>query len=403
MKRTFSRLCVLLLLLAAFHGCAEFEDPGFVYITSYDVVGGWHSADSLDGALDGMSADFGDNAIQNATKYSVQLFKIRYRTTYKGSPVTASGVVLVPTSVHTPLPVVSYHHGTKFYDGEIPSMSTAFNLEKEVGWAYVMASTGFVCSVPDYLGSNESSGILHPYLLEEPAVTVAIDMLRATFELCEYINVKTTNRIFLTGYAEAGYTTMVVQKRIQEKHAGEFNLVASTAGAGPYDLLTTANVLFNQVANVVPAYSPFLFCAYNEYLGWGRATSDVFQEPYATSIDGGLFDGSTPMENINSALTMYPVLLYQTNFLNDFNGIGETALKNALATNSVHSGWAPTAPTRLYHGDADLTVPYTNTLILSYAFFGGGGTFTAHTLPGKDHLSGAIPFLKATLLWFLSF
>lgn len=402
MKRTFSNLLVLLLLLAALHGCAEFEDPDFVYITSYDVVGGWHSAAALDSALDGMS-DFDDKAVQNATKYSVQLFKVRYRTTYQGAPVTASGVVLVPTSSGgAALPVVSYHHGTKFYDGEIPSMSTAFNLEKEVGWAYVMASAGFVCSVPDYLGFNESWNILHPYLLEEPTGTVAIDMLRATRELCEYINVKTTNRIFLTGYSEGGYTTMVVQKRIQEKHASEFNLVASSAGAGPYDLLTTANVLFNQETNVVPAYSPFLFCAYNGYLGWGRTTSDVFQEPYATSIDGGLFAGNNTMEYINSALTMYPVLLYQTNFLTAFNGGGETDLKNALTTNSVHSGWTPTVPTRLYHGDADLTVPYTNTLILSNTF-SGSGNFTAHTLPGKDHLSGAIPFLKATLLWFLSF
>jgi poly(3-hydroxybutyrate) depolymerase len=228
--QTFILLLTAVLVLG---GCADYVEPDFQYITSYDVVGGWHAASSLDSALDGMS-DFDDKAGQNATKYSVQLFKVRYRTTYQGAPVTASGVVLVPTSSGgAALPVVSYHHGTKFYDGEIPSMSTAFNLEKEVGWAYVMASAGFVCSVPDYLGFNESYHILHPYLLEEPTGTVAIDMLRATFELCEYINVKTTNRIFLTGYSEGGYTTMVVQKRIQEKHTGEFNLVASSAGPDP--------------------------------------------------------------------------------------------------------------------------------------------------------------------------
>jgi len=384
-----------------FSGCADSRDADFEVVTSYEVVGGWHSAAALDGELNKLSY-FSDGKIQDETQYSVQLLKVRYRTVYKGAAITASGVVLVPTSGKGPFPVVSYHHGTKFYDGEIPSMSTAFNLEKEVGWAYVMASAGFVCSVPDYLGFNESYQILHPYLLEEPTGIVPLDMLRATLELCEYINVKTTNRIFLTGYSEGGYATLVVQKRIQEQHAGEFSLAASSAGAGPYDLLTTARVLSKQATNVVPAYAPFLFLAYKEYFGWGRATSSVFQSPYATRIDGGLFDGSHSVEQINAQLAVAPTNLYQEAFLSSINNGGELDFKNALQTNSIYSGWAPNAPTRLYHGDVDLTVPYTNSLIASNAFQASGGNFTMHTLTGKNHLSGAPFFLKETLLWFLS-
>lgn len=401
MKRFINKYLLLsMLAVILVSGCTDYEESNFQYITSYDVLGGWHAATSLDGELDTIS-DFDDGLIQDVTKYSVQLFKVRYRTTYKGNPVTASGVVMVPASGKGPFPVVSYHHGTKFYDGETPSMFTPFNLEKETGWAFIIASAGFVCSVPDYLGFNESWDILHPYLLEEPSGTAAIDMLRATRELCDYINVKVTNRVFLTGYSEGGYTTMVVQRRIQDHHIAEFNLAGVSAGAGPYDLLTTADVLFNQATNVVPAYAPFLFSAYNGYLGWGRATAELFQQPFADRIDTGLYDGSHDMEEINSLLSPQPVLLYQTNFLSNFNGSGEMALKTALTTNSVHTGWLPTVPTRIYHGDADLTVPYTNSLILSNSF-SGSANFSMHTLPGKNHLSGAIPFMKETLLWFLS-
>ncbi len=73
-------------------------------------------------------------------------------------------------------------------------------------------------------------------------------------------------------------------------------------------------MLFNQVTNVVPAYAPFLFSAYNGYLGWGRATSEVFKSPYHERIDGGLFDGDTTMETINGQLNMYPTNLYQATF-----------------------------------------------------------------------------------------
>ncbi len=349
-------------------------------------------------------SDFKDNTIRQLIIYPVKVYKITYRTNYKGTDIFASGAVTIP-EMDGVFPILSFHHGTIFKDSRAPSRyGGGDKMEAETAMNIIFGSTGFICASPDLIGYGDSTKELHPYHLFDPTVKASIDMLRAVKELCVKLGKEVSGQYFLTGYSEGGYAAMAVQKEIQLNHSDEFPVAAASIGAGAYYLSQTITGMLNNNTLISPAYISFIITAYNEYYGWGRDLSGVFRDPYFSRIYSGILTGDLFQDQINDQLTERSSNLFTNQFLSDFRGSGEEQLKAALSENNLYSDWSPRVQTRLYHGSRDNLIPPFNSENAYITFKqAGSGSVEFISLKRKNHETAIIPFIKATLIWFNSF
>jgi hypothetical protein len=92
-------------------------------------------------------------------QFDVANYKVVYNTVdTDGSPAIASGLLCIPLANCNNLGLVSYAHGTVLRRNDVPSRN---NFESTIG--KVFASTGYIATMPDYLGLGDNPGI-HPYL-----------------------------------------------------------------------------------------------------------------------------------------------------------------------------------------------------------------------------------------------
>jgi len=400
-----------LLLLFLLQGCQirdDNSDPDGtrLVLVSYNKV---TSSAILQTVLDQIlsaSGEFGDNVIQNLTQYNVSIYRVVYKTTYRGVEKQASGACIIPETNGVAVPIASYQHGTIFSEAKAPSNFTnVFDPNMlEMLFAQVLSSCGFICSVPDYIGYGQSGDVLHPYHHQESTANACVDMLRAVKEMCRELNVNFQEKYFLFGYSEGGYATLAALKKLQAGYSSQIPVTACAAGSGAYDFSATITWYLQQPTLAGPSFLAFVFAAYKDVYGWSRSLCEIFKSPYCGRIEAGLFDGSHADEYVNSQLTSQTKDLFDAVFLTDFLGGGEQVLKNALLENGVCQGWAPTCPTRLYQGTADTIVPPFNAVHAANAFIASGAANVAYyPLAGLTHETAIVPCFKDVIQWFKSF
>ncbi|MCK5056096.1 MAG: hypothetical protein KAT34_05535 [Candidatus Aminicenantes bacterium] len=408
MSKKYIFLCIF--LVVSLVGCDFLEkdgdnepEPDPVLISYEKLTNPSISVVTIDFLLD-KTGLFNDKVLQNGTEFSVDVYQVVYKTTYKGAEKQVSGACIIPGTAE-PLPVLSYQHGTILHNKDAPSQyKDLFDMPLEVALNIVIASCGYVCAAPDYIGYGTDGSSLHPYHHADSLATSCIDMLRAVKEMCAELGVSIKNEYYLTGYSEGGFATLAVQKKIEAGFAAEFPLIAVSAGAGAYNLLDTARDFLSRPIIDAPVFACFLFVAYRGHYGWDRAYSSVFREPYSSRMKSGLFSGSYTLSYVEGQLTNSTDDLFKADFLSDFNGSGEQTLKDALRENKLHKGWTPSAPLRLYHGTADRTVPAFNSEDAENAFISSGAADVRYfSFPGLGHGASIIPWVIATMQWFLSF
>jgi pimeloyl-ACP methyl ester carboxylesterase len=267
--------------------------------------------------------------------------------------------------------MLSFQHGTIVLDADAPSRLSATDSELLLYGA--MASSGFIGVVPDYIGFGASADILHPYYVEDVTASAIIDMLFAASELAEEENISFNGRLFLAGYSEGGYATVSAHKSLEQDPQEMFELVASFAGAGAYDLQGMRSYLFDQTTYDDPYYIAYVASAYQSVYNISGTLDDFFNEPYASAIPE-LFDGMHSPSQINAALTTDMSLLLTSEARDGFDTdpkFGEW--QQAFQQNDLPD-WAPKVPLFLYHGEDDTTIPYENSLNTFVAFIGLGST-----------------------------
>lgn len=401
---------ILLLTILFLTGCDLFKKDGDngpepdQVLVSYEKLTDPPITNATMDYLLNLDATFNNKVLQNATKFGIDVYRVIYKTTYKGVEKEVSGACIIPVTTD-PVAIVGYLHGTIFHDRDAPSRyKSILNMPIETALNIIISACGFVCAAPDYIGYGRDSSSLHPYHLADSLATTSIDMLRAVKEMCSELGVNIKNEYFLTGYSEGGYATLAVQKKIEAQHAAEFPLKAVSAGAGAYNLLGTIREFMSHPTLNHPEYICFIFAAYRSFYGWDRAYSSVFREPYATRMQDGLFNGDYTQSQISNQLTHTTAGLFKAAFLSGFRGSGEQTFKDALRENKLFKGWTPKAPLRLYHGTADDTVPSFNSGHAENAFINSGAKDVEYiSFAGLNHSTCIIPWAMGTVQWFISF
>ncbi|MGE0772932.1 MAG: alpha/beta hydrolase family protein [Cyclobacteriaceae bacterium] len=326
-------------------------------------------------------------------QYDVEIFKIEYKTDYLDEEVMASGLVILPKTTD-PVGMLSFQHGTIAAHRQAPT-KLAINSTELILYS-ALAAPGFIGVVPDFLGFGSSEGILHPYYVEELTASAVVDMLKAAKELAIEEGNKFNTKLFLAGYSQGGYATMAAHKAIETNGLEGFELIASFPASGGYDIKGVQEYFFSLTEYDQPFFLAYVAFAYQTTLDWSQPLSDFFKAPYADLIPG-LFDGSKSGSEINEQLTTTIADLVTDDLRANIDTDSKyNYIVTAFNDNSLLD-WVPQANMYMYHGTADVTVPY-STSIDTYDYFIAQGastnTVTFTPLNGATHNTGVIPYVE---------
>jgi len=367
--------------------------PQNKYLVSSTLIGNYNAA-SLQSRTDGLS---GGNSptikllVNSLLKYDIKAYKIVYKTkNTDGTDIQASGALIIP-NVTVAIPMISQQHGTIRTDAEAPSNyqpgSEAYTT------ASIFGSNGFIVACPDYIGYGASNSIQHPYQHRETLAQASVDMIRASSEFIAKGNINWNKKLMITGYSEGGFATMSLQKKIEEQFSTEFNLVASSCGAGAYNSTQFMKDLFNNTTHGIAAYNRlyiWVIQAYNRIYGLNRLMNTYFKEPYATDVQA---NGTNANINVSFNLSI------NDTFKSAVNNGTDTQFLNVVKDNDIFD-WGPKTETQLYHGDADQEVFYSNSVTAVNAMKVKGGNVTLFTTKGGTHFSTIPDYAVGTYSFF---
>jgi len=361
--------------------------------------------------------------------------RVKYWSTDShGAKVRLSGAVFVPyRQKWTPVsvPILSVQHGTQIYRPYAPSLLTYDMkrlLQKENVLAqmesilgYLMSMSGYAVVMPDYPSLGVSTDP-HPYTHLSIANSVE-DMLKAAKKELEdewgdYAH--WDGRVFMMGYSEGGYATLVTARQLQA-HDSIFKPVAVAPLDGPHDLSTTMRTLM--IADRPHASAYFLpYMLYGTKFLFGDAVygfSRTMKSPYDTSLLRVL-DGSAKGEDVVAAMprregqpSPVPADILTPGF-SELVGRPYTGKESVdgpvvtmLAANDSYRGWTPSMALKFLHCSVDDLVPRANSDAAYAAFQRAGATKlepTADVDPldipkASVHVSAALPAYLAGFQW----
>jgi len=398
-------LFAISLIISTFSSCdfsntEEGEGPEEDYLVSYDKVNEYFPQD-ITSIFELLAGNYPElDPIVAKVQHGVTVYKISYNTTFNGENKIASGLVCVPTTLGE-FPVLSYQNGTNTQHNKAPSVNPTNELFLMLEF---VTSTGFIVTIPDYLGFGTSDNMFHPYLDRVSTVQTVIDMQYAARELVEnYTEIDMSKDLYIAGYSQGGWATLQVQKEIETNTSTAFNLKASSCGAGPYDLNYINNYVLGLDEYPMPYFLGYIFNSYYNLELITTAIEDVFMDPYDSRILS-LYDGTKSGDEINNELTTKIPMLFTEDYITNYSTDSKySSIKLALEDNSIDA-WATTTPTMLLHGTEDTFVPpmVTNKIYQNFLLEGVGNTVTMIPLQGEDHQSGILKAGVEQISWFLS-
>lgn len=336
---------------------------------------------------------FHDSLVYAPQTYDLHVYRLTYRTQLPdGSPILASGVVYVPSQPKTATyPLLSLQHATVYDHAQAPS---ALNLHQaNFNYSVYFACQGYITVCPDYIGYGKSSQYQHPYEHRKSLAQATVDMLRATKEFLASKEKRWNEQVFLAGYSEGGYATLAALKMLQEQAPSEFEVTASSCGSGPYATTSFFKYLTSQpslgkLANYLYVWQVL---SYDEFYRLYKPVSFYFKEPYASQIRADLKNAQKIEASFHELCTQeFKAALADP----------RSELAKAFADNDL-SGWKPTTPLYLLHGDQDEYIAYLNTTEVMKSMLALGSTQSVLTrIPNGYHIPTEVTYLKRTLQWF---
>lgn len=403
-KSDLFKLFFFAVFVSVFAGCNlnndDDDNPEDKYLVSFEKKGSYFPT-TIQAFYAVLADDYPEiQPIADEVKHAIDIYTITYKTKFDGQELIASGLVSVPVSAGT-YPVISFQNGTNTLNSNAPSVNPNYSLYQMLE---SIASTGFIISVPDYLGFGASNSMFHPYLDKESTIQAVTDMLRAVDEfVSNHLEIEMSDDLYITGYSQGGWATMTLQKAIETELSDEFNLKASACGAGPYDLNLVNDYVLEETDYPMPYYIGYIFNSYINLGDINNTPAEIFKSPYSERILT-LYDGTKSGDEINAQLTTKTTDLYTAEFLSGYKTDAKfTSVVTSLQKNSV-TAWKTNIPTMLLHGTVDNYVPPTTSQKLFDDFMAQGVSTSVvkHVpIPGAGHSTGIIPASVASFAWFI--
>jgi len=331
----------------------------------------------------------------------VQVQRVVYKTTFQNKSIEASGLACFPKTPGN-YPILSFQNGTNTVYKDAPSESPS---DDNILMLESLATTGFIVVIPDYIGFGISANLPHPYLDAKSMTQSVIDLIRATKELANdnKIVAKPTKDLFLFGYSQGGWVTLQTQRSIEKNYSSEFNLIASSCGAGPYSIEYVTDYVLGKDVYPMPYFLAYVLNSYINIGSIPNPLTDFFQPTYAAKIPG-LFDGLHTGGAINAELTTQIPSLLTTDFRTAYATNSKFAtFKSIIKSNSVEA-WSLSTQTKLFHGKDDVYIPPGVSIKMKSDFSAkdpNNDTKLELRLVSGDHSTAVSSVVFQTLSWFL--
>lgn len=333
-----------------------------------------------------------DIAINNVTYYTVS-----YVTQYMGKPVEAFGLMILPDGIDAP-PLINYTHGTLFpldvdvVNNNIPSNYRGQNSDfVEVrNISLALASNGYAVFMPDYIGYGNSRNYEHPYVYYPELFHAIIDGIRAARIVMEVKGYQPEKKVFLAGWSQGAGASLSTHKFLERDFSDEFEVVASSGLAGPYNFYEFVNFVFvnnEQEAEYIGLYTWTVYVV-NKFSNLKRPTDQLFSYPVFSQIAAVLAPSKIPKKVFNPF------------FLDRISSGKDLAMVNVLKDNSTHDNWLPLGKVFLHHGDSDRIVPYFNSVDAFNGLKERGGDIKFYSYPDGDHDTEVGNFVLNTITDF---
>lgn len=301
--------------------------------------------------------------------YGVDMYVVLYETPgARGEMTYASGLLAMPvTEEEVSFPMISYQHGTVLHKEGVATRG-----EGEWQLGAIMATDGYICAMPDYLGLGYGPGF-HPYIHAKTEASAVIDMLRASRTILKDKGVDWNEQLYLVGYSQGGHATMAAHREIQMRHKGEFEVTASAPMAGPYDASgVQEKVITGQNPYPTPGYLPYIVYSYDlVYNIVKEDPSTLFKAPY-DSIVAANMNQVRGIGYLNSLCDPIPRRMMKDSVMAAYEADPHHPLKVALRDNDLWD-WVPQTHMRLFYCTADDQVSYENSIVAYNHFMQAGG------------------------------
>lgn len=289
----------------------------------------------------------GTTATYTPAHHAVNLYRIRYPSVIpeKGNkPTIATGLIAVPDTAQTELPLVSYQHGTVYGKYQVPSHPEQ-SPETQLMIAQ-FAGQGYALVAADYFGLGDS---IEPegYMVKGSHQQATYDMLVAARAVLLDLD-RSAKKQFLAGWSQGGFVTMALLEKLEA--SGETVRATATASA-PVDIAVALNGFLNfprtndaSWVNSLVILSSFSFENYYDIPG--LALSLINPQYYDVSRKAYTREPFNP-EDIPSDLRK----LIRADYF-DSRFFANSAYGRLVANTHAYQ-WVIQSPTRNYYGEND--------------------------------------------------
>jgi len=334
---------------------------------------------------------------------------VNYQTLDEANqPVTVSALIIYPL-LRKITKVMLINHGTHLGALLVPSNYTA---PEEI-----VAASGALCILPDYIGIGASSSHPDLYLNADVHGRTSTDAL---FTLLSFANQRKLNLsknfdTYVLGYSQGGSVSLATLKAIQQLPANQqaqLRLKKVICGDGPYDLRATfeSYIADGQAGKtmglgaVVPFVINSMFNSYPDEMA--QYNYEDFFTPWAlsTGIPQAIRNNTETVSDVRGDLQNH----YVTDILNmtyiQNNPEAFDKLMELLDRQNLCTGWSPQYPLQFFHCNPDGTVSYQN-FVNAYAGLNNSYVLTPDTISSsimggvstREHVYGFVRMMANVL------
>lgn len=287
--------------------------------------------------------------------FDVRLYKLTFTShvpELNDRVVESTGLVAIPETKATELPLLSYQHGTVFEKNQVPSQpENSFETRLLLSQ---FASQGYVVIGADYFGLGDSD-LPNSYFQRAGTEQACLDLHAAAVQFLEEQARLKVKAFFTLGWSQGGYNNMIFLRRLEQ--AG-IPVTASATASAPVDL---AFFIVRGVSNPRPfdaVYTPAAFgnmlLAFEKYRNLpGLARAAIRPQYYQMAEDFYSFklDFLEYMKKSTSSAREF----LSPEFVRQLE-LGTSPITPLLEASESYR-WLSSVPLRAYSGGKDEAVP----------------------------------------------
>ena len=278
-----------------------------------------------------------------------------------GQPVTLSATITLGDDVkqsRSAMGIILYNHFSIFRADQCPSRG-------ELSIQKTLANSPLITVSPDYYGFGVSEAEHQAYCISAINAQACVDALLAAEELLSQMRYTWNDNIFNVGYSQGGQTAMGVTRLVAQRYPN-VNFRCTLAGAGPYDIATTYQLMMQDTIIDQPSNTISVLLAYNEFYRLGMTPPQMFLEPVLSHIDEWFFSKQYTRQQIDALVGSNTPTNYLSPSLIDLSSDLALLLAQAFEGDNLCHGWTPRSdePIYLFHNTQDNIVSPVNTVNL---------------------------------------